>query len=143
VFETEQVTEFVYGGSYISARLIAFAASGLTAIFPSRPISCDRAMTPLFTMSGPLMTLMAQALRLVSSWKLATSTVFHELSAPRNPSDQGPVASILTPIYPRGGFLKSSYLAHGSSALVRLDLGFTAPPDVTCSGSLAILPRRR
>src|ERR1700677_4700510 len=101
-------------------------------------MSCDRAMIPLFTMSGPpSMTLIAQAFRLVSSWEFATSTVFQKLSAPRNPTDQGPVASILTPISPRPSLLKSAYLAHGSLALVQLDCGFSVPPAVTCAGQLS------
>src|SRR5271154_3839209 len=89
-------------------------------------------------MSGPpSMTLIAQAPRLVSSWKFATSTVFQKLSTPRNPTDQGPVASILTPISPRTGLLKSAYLAHGSLALVQLDCGLSVPPAVTCGGQLS------
>jgi hypothetical protein len=93
------------------------------------PMSCDRATIPLFTITGPpSMTLIAQAFRLVSSWKFATSTVFQKLSAPRNPTDPGPEASILTPISPTTGLLKAVCLAHGELALVQLDCGLSVPP---------------
>jgi len=62
-----------------------------------------------------------QAPKFVSSWKSAASTAFQNLSARRNPSAQGPLTSILTPIVPRRGSRRRSYFPQGASTLVQLE----------------------